>query len=230
MTHNMPSHKNRGFFIRLALVFLVFGIAAFGVLFLPAVLIIIGQIMLGLTFVQMVELQHELVHECGVKKGLLNRIIGFMLGFPMLIVYADYQYNHQSLDMTTHCHDESNSMMRRTVLSLVSMWSYYKTIFHKMTQSFFSKSFYAGVAPQTVRILRRQYRILSLILFAMIFFVSYFHLAKYLLEVWLVPWVLVAVPMYALVDDMEQFGECHLNVSSVFRCTRGMRFVPTMQS
>src|SRR5579872_743945 len=68
--------------------------AAWGALSLTGVIKLICQCALGLIFVHMIELQHELLHGLGIKNGWVNKIIGYILGLPMLVMYADYQYNH----------------------------------------------------------------------------------------------------------------------------------------
>ncbi|NOU63249.1 fatty acid desaturase [Paenibacillus sp. LMG 31461] len=57
-------------------------------------LMLLGYFLVGAMFVHGVELQHQCLHNTGLKKKKLNRILGFILGLPMFVSFSDYKYHH----------------------------------------------------------------------------------------------------------------------------------------
>jgi fatty acid desaturase len=54
----------------------------------------IAMIFLGLMYAHALVLQHSCLHNTALRTKQSNRIVGFLLGLPMLVSYSDYQVRH----------------------------------------------------------------------------------------------------------------------------------------
>src|SRR5579883_2658756 len=54
----------------------------------------LGAAVQGAMYVHLIELQHSILHRQVFESSKINRILGFLLGLPMLISYSDFQYKH----------------------------------------------------------------------------------------------------------------------------------------
>src|SRR5438128_669073 len=50
-----------------------------------------GIVLLGLMYAHLIELQHQALHGVGFRSQWWNRVIGSLLGVPMLVSYTDFQ-------------------------------------------------------------------------------------------------------------------------------------------
>lgn len=56
--------------------------------------ILICQMLLGLVYAHGLELTHECLHDSMFRSSRLNRLMGFMVGLPMLVSFTHYKYQH----------------------------------------------------------------------------------------------------------------------------------------
>ncbi|GAA3729031.1 hypothetical protein GCM10022225_08040 [Plantactinospora mayteni] len=87
-------HDQRVFVVKLvvALAITFTGIAL--VLVGNAVTIVVGIIVLGAVYTHMVELQHQCLHHSAFLRPAPHRVVGLLLGLPMLVSYSHYRVRH----------------------------------------------------------------------------------------------------------------------------------------
>lgn len=216
------------FYLKLFFAFSIMMVSGACIIFSKLIFLkVIASIFLGCMFAHLIELQHELLHGLGIHHQKFNKIIGFLIGVPMLVVYADYRYHHmnhhrllgtpENKEFFDYSNDK-NSLW--SFFSMLFMVGHYKALFIKIKNAF--KPSHSQCMPDLIaRNIRRQYQLLTFIIVAAIGVSFYFHTAI-LIYVWLIPLLFVATPVHALIELPEHFG-CQTNDVNVYMNTRTIR-------
>jgi fatty acid desaturase len=177
-------------------------------------LLIIGEVGLGLLFAHGLELQHEALHHNLFRSPAVNRVIGFLLGAPMLVSYTHYKVQHLHHHKYVGTADDRELFDYRadqlgSSLSIVSRawnWGRIPTFLLTaidLTQGRWPPAFRNTGAKR--RHLRHEYAVLIIGLFGAVFLEGALHLGLFML-VWFVPWLLVAEPVHFLIELPEHVG------------------------
>ncbi|MDH1916179.1 fatty acid desaturase [Acinetobacter junii] len=190
-----------------------------------------GIVLLGAMFAHGVELQHQVLHGQGFHHRKLNEFVGIVLGLPMLVSYADYQYSH------LHHHKYLGTPENREYfdygdqygeLSLKSISSLLNRLFMLAHYPMFLKNIfiallsnYKDVPKHVSKKIKRDY--LTMLLMIMILSaLSIWFRNSIILYIWLCPLLLVAAPIHALIEMPEHF-RCDTNSIDPFRNTRTIK-------
>jgi fatty acid desaturase len=205
----VPAHlyrKRTGLFIaRIALALLIVACASMCMLSGSPALMSAGLVVQGAMYVHLVELQHSVLHRQVFENEKTNRLIGFLLGLPMLISYSDFQHNH--LKHHRHLGTKNNT----------ETFNYRHENLNSVT-GFARAVFDYSRLPELVRkMISRQsnieYRLFAIALAALAF------ICPTAIVLWLAP-LLAAEPIHFLLELPEHFGlPAHTN-ESVFENTR----------
>ena len=194
-----------------------------------------GTLLTGLMFAHGVELQHQALHNTGFQSRLLNEIAGIALGAPMLVSFALYQVSHLRHHRhlgTPKNHEffEYGDQYGRGGLSAVrhvflrfSMIQHYWGFLAGTARALLIRRFPGETAPVSRRI-RRDHLVMLGALLA-VGAISHFLGGKFLLYGWLLPLLLVAAPVHALIELPEHY-RCDTDSTDSFRNSRSIRSTP----
>ncbi|WP_437284350.1 fatty acid desaturase family protein [Sorangium sp. So ce406] len=193
---------------------------------------IFGVVVLGLMFAHGVELQHQVLHRQGFRNKQLNELAGVLLGLPMLVSFAGYQASH----LRHHKHlgtpenkeffDYGDQYGSSRVASLrlwfnrLMMPSHYASFAKNLWLSLVGRRFSAERPDVSARMCR-DYVVMLLAIVALGAASCATH-ASLILLVWLLPLVLIATPVHALIEMPEHY-RCDVSSTDVFRNTRTIR-------
>lgn len=190
-----------------------------------------GIFLLGAMFAHGVELQHQVLHGQGFRNRKLNEFVGIILGLPMLVSYADYQYSH------LHHHrylgtpenreyfdygDQYGELSLKSISSLFTrlfMLAHYPIFFKNIFIKLFFKN--KDVPIHVSKKIKRDY-IIMLIMIIILSGVSLFFKNGLILHIWLYPLLFIAAPIHALIEMPEHF-RCDTNSTDPFRNTRTIK-------
>lgn len=224
---NLRKYERTPFFLNVAMsIFVVFFMIALTA-FLSFPYSLASQFILGAMYAHMVELQHEALHGA-MKKKWANRIVGFLLGFPMLISYSDYQYHHMIHHeyIGTHKDTEYFNYSDKKAFSVLQfiislfMLSHYKSVFIKIAKIVFLNEF--EKCPKNIKKRIRLEYILFLVFIASIIGLSILYKTLLVLKVWLIPLFVFAAPIHFLIELPEHVF-CNKNDISIFKNTRTIK-------
>lgn len=222
---NVMSEKKSFLFFQLKIIML-FSIEAIGVLCISynshLIIQLLGFILVGLMFAHGIELQHELLHMRGRQP--YKKIIGLILGLPMLNSFSHYQLNHMHHHRFVGTPEDSEFFnygdKKPTVLSFLNsliMTNHYKTVIKNIYGSFLGK-FNIGSGEKVKQQIKMEYMIQGVFLLAAALFS--FSFKNYLiLKIWFIP-LLVAIPIHVLIELPEHYG---CETGDIFKNTRTIR-------
>jgi fatty acid desaturase len=190
---------------------------------------VLGTLLLGCMFAHAAELQHETLHSLAFRNRRANVIAGVVLGVPMLVSFAAYRAAHlrHHRDLGTpenrEYFDYDASQERSSVwawavrLSMVNQWWRFLT----STGRTLRRGDFPGETATTSRHIRRDHLIM---LAGLAGFTALSVLVGEALVVWLwlLPAVLVAAPVHALIELPEHF-RCDTLNRDPFANTRTIR-------
>ncbi|MDM9382648.1 fatty acid desaturase [Chlorogloeopsis sp. ULAP01] len=180
---------------------------------------------LGLMYTHAAVLEHRCVHNTAFHSKQWNRIIGFLLGLPMLVSFSDYQDSHlrhhkllgSSEDKEFFNYDCGSLKSPKILIPLLLLPHYrhvavrlYKTIKGEDLEVFNT------ISNAEVKI-RDEYRLMTLFLFSILAITIGFQTTIFL-KIWLIP-LIFASPTYALIELPEHIG-CERSVADVAVNTR----------
>jgi fatty acid desaturase len=193
------------------------------------VLQILGVLALGLMFTHGVELQHQALHKQGFRNGKLNEIVGILLGLPMLVSFAGYQAahlrhhkhlgtpaNHEFFDYGDPHGGSREASFRRWFIRLM-MPSHYLAVAKNLWRALAVRRF-PSERPEVSARMCRDYIVMLLAITAL-GAASFATHASLILVVWVLPLVLVATPVHALIEMPEHY-RCDPSTTDVLRNTR----------
>ena len=212
---------------RIALALAIIAAASACMLTGNPVLFIIGMVIQGAMYVHLIELQHSVLHLQVFESHRLGRVVGVLLGMPMLISFSDFQYRHLKhhkflgTSLNTETFNYQHTKLNSPVGFLRAMLDYSRWVstLRKISQSFLVKQTISDGenAAMEARI-RQEHRLLSLVLLGTIMWCAATTNACPLV-LWLMP-LLVAEPVHFLLELPEHLGlPAHTN-PVVFENTR----------
>ena len=203
------------------------------IMLLPyTVLGLLGAVLVGLMFAHGVELQHQALHHTGFANRRLTEFVGVALGVPMLVSFAGYQASHlrhhrnlgtkentEFFDYGDQYGAGTLSTLRHAVLRL-TMAPHYVNFLAGIGRALCRRDF-PGETAAVSRRMRRDYLVM-LAAIATLVGLSLLLRSPAPLLMWLLPLVLVAAPVHALVEMPEHY-RCDTNSTEVFANTRTIR-------
>ena len=191
-----------------------------------------GTILMGLMFAHGVELQHQALHHTAFRDRRLTEFVGVALGVPMLVSFAGYQASHLrhhrnlGTEQNTEFFDygdqygaEGIYAFRNLVLRF-TMAPHYWSFIIAAGRALRGKPF-PGETAAVSRRMRRDYLIM-LGAIALLAALCALTESPAPLLLWLVPLLLIAAPVHALVEMPEHY-HCDTGSTEVFANTRTIR-------
>lgn len=195
---------------------------------LPPPFKLLPQLLLGLMFAHGVELQHELTHHIIFGNERMNRLVGVMLGLPMLVSFSLYKalHGHHHRTLGTPEDQESFSYSYEKLTSLpgfiahLSMFSHYVAALVNIRSAMFNQ-LRKDVPPKVAHRIRNEFRLLGGLILLLLLGSVLGH-TFVVWDIWLVPLLLSAGPIHALIELPEHLG-CDKQTTDPFRNTRSIR-------
>ncbi len=186
----------------------------------------LGVIGLGLVYAHLIELQHELLHHHCFKSPVLSRIVGFLVGLPMLISYSHYQYDHlrhhrylgtpENVDPFEYNHQDLNSVTG--FVRGVFNYNRYITVFKRIKKALLNETISDGRNAAAERRIKQEYLLFG-ILIAVAFIIALITQSVLPLLLWFAP-LAVAEPAHFLIELPEHYGLEAYSNPNVFDNTR----------
>lgn len=189
-------------------------------------LMTIGIIVQGAMYVHLIELQHSVLHLHAFSNHRINRLIGFLLGLPMMISFSDFQYKHlrHHKYLGTKLNNETFDYKHHHLNSLWGFvhgaldYSRIRTLQTRIMRAFQGEQMSDGQNPLMETRIAQEYRLFGIAL-AGATCLCLIESSPWPLLVWLLPF-LAAEPVHFLLELPEHFGlPAHSN-PSVFLNTR----------
>lgn len=197
---------------------------------------VVGVVLSGCMFAHAAELQHEALHNLAYRNRRLNRVVGVVLGLPMLISFTAYQVTHlrHHRDLGTpenrEFFDYGNqygTSGQRSRLGSIASWCVRFSMVHHYAQ--FARTLgrsvlgrdIEGERPTTSRRIRREHLVMFAALLALAVLSILLDRAV-VVWAWLLPLVLVAAPVHSLIELPEHY-RCETLNRSPFVNTRTIR-------
>jgi fatty acid desaturase len=190
------------------------------------ILSVVGIFLIGAMFAHAVELQHQCIHRTAFKNKFWNDLIGFLLGFPMLVSYSHYRANHlhhhrtlgtnENREFFQYSYSASDSWL--TILFAAFNFRRYLLIASDMKRAFSGESYEKINKELEHRRIALEYKLLAG--FASITTVmSVYQGSPLILKLWLFPLLFVAEPLHFLIELPEHF-RCQTGDRSPLKNTR----------
>ncbi|WP_055699376.1 MULTISPECIES: fatty acid desaturase family protein [Streptomyces] len=194
-----------------------------------------GVLLIGLMFAHAAELQHETLHGLAYRSRRANRVVGVLLGLPMLISFTAYRVAHMRhhRDLGTPGNreffdygdqygegDQSRLGSALTWLARFTMAYHYWQFAIGVGKAVRGRNFDGESAVNTRRIRAEHLLAVAALAVAVALSVVFASLAA--VWVWLIPLVVVAAPAHALIELPEHF-RCDTLDRSPFANTRTIK-------
>ena len=178
-------------------------------------------VLLGIFYAHGLELQHEALHGNLVESRLANRLIGFVVGAPMLVPFAHYRayhlHHHRCVGTARDAElfDYTARSLANPVSLVVRAWNLIKIPAFLCT----FLGILQGDYPAKVRAADRPGLVIECSLLAAMLAAAILLGGETALMLWLLPWLAVAEPVHFLVELPEHIG-CDRRAPSILRNTR----------
>lgn len=194
-----------------------------------------GVVLIGCMLAHAAELQHETLHNLAYRSRRANSMTGIILGLPMLISFAAYKAVHMRhhRDLGTPMNREffdygdQYGLKERSKFGTFVDWAVRFTMVHhyalfaaNLGRSLVGREF-SGESVRVSRHIRRDHYLAFVLLLALSG-VSWWLDSAVIVWVWLLPLVLVAGPVHALIELPEHYG-CETLNRDPFANTRTIR-------
>src|SRR5579862_3446884 len=168
----------------------------------------LSWVILGGMFAHAVELQHQALHHTAFQSKRLNRIVGFLLGMPMLISFTEYQTSHLRHHRLIGTPEDQESFdYDYQSLSGVLAWLCHLFMLRHYGRKL--RTLVGSLLPvarsQSDAHIRTEYRLMFYTIVVGIA-LSIVLKTTVMLEYWLLPLVLVAAPLHVLIELPEHVG------------------------
>jgi fatty acid desaturase len=195
-------------------------------------LILILQLLLGITFAHGLELQHECLHQNFSRSKIFNRFFGFLFGAPMLVSYTHYRVQHLhhhkylGTEKNAEIFDYDESSLESFNKLFVRAWNFarvptfFSTLF-KFMKGKYPEVFSTDKAKKDVLI---EYLVLVTI-FLTLFSISVFDVSLIPLKIWFIPWLVFGELFHFLIELPEHLY-CKKTTTDVFLNTRSIETNP----
>jgi fatty acid desaturase len=193
---------------------------------------VIGVFLLGAMFAHGVELQHQVLHAQGFKNKTLNEAVGILLGLPMLVSYADYKSSHmhhhkylgtpENREFFDYGDQYGKSTLRSISVLLMRLFMvlhYFRFVKNVSIALWFRQ--YSNTTPNVSKRIARDYLIMLTLIIACLV-IAFLLGWDLVLRLWILPLILVAAPIHALVEMPEHF-RCDTESTESFVNTRTIK-------
>lgn len=189
----------------------------------------IAIIFLGLMYAHGLVLQHQYLHNTPFHSKQWNRIVGFLLGLPMLVSYSDYQVRHfrhhkllgTSEDEEFFSYDYNSLKSVKFIIPHFFMLPHYKNVAIKLYKTITGQPLEVVDATPKAKLRVRNEYCLMLIFCIVVLALTIGVQTTLFVKIWLIP-LLFANPTYALIELPEHIG-CERQVPDVFVNTRTIK-------
>jgi fatty acid desaturase len=189
-----------------------------------------AQILLGLMLAHAVELQHQVLHGTAFRSGTKNRVVGTLLGLPMLVSYTQYRSLHllhhrylgtdRDTEFFLYASNEALTIGRLLASAFnVRRWA---VAVREVAASILPGRRYDAVitGERTHQRIQGEYRLMLLMLVGMVG-MSLLLESPLILTLWLIPLV-VAEPIHFAIE-LPEHTFCDRTSQQVYRNTRSIR-------
>ncbi|WP_392533991.1 fatty acid desaturase family protein [Nostoc sp. C117] len=226
---NHFSDKSNHFAFKLLILVILSSTFVTAILLVSGPVKLVPQILLGLMFAHSVELIHELGHHVLFFNERINRWLGVVLGFPMLVSFSRYKalhgFHHRALG--TPEDKESFNYSYESLTSLpgflfhLSMLGHYSNSLNLMRASVFGEIREENVPSSVLQRIRNEFRLMAALLLIMLV-LSIWLQTSIFVDIWLIPLLLSASIAHALIELPEHLG-CDSKTTNLFQNTRTIR-------
>lgn len=189
----------------------------------------LGVVLIGAMFAHAVELQHQCLHNTAFKSRAANRVVGTLLGIPMLSSFHAYRRSHMEHHRLlgtpndkpyfTYKFLESPSAVAflHDLFGIAHLKSAFNSVLRQGKSGLITVGSQAEEEYTTERI---DYALMAFAL-ACAYFYSITTRSDLVLKAWLLPMLLVGQPLHFLVELPEHVG-CATASTDPFRNTRSI--------
>jgi fatty acid desaturase len=195
----------------------------------------LGMSLIGLAMAHGVELQHQVLHGSAFLNKRVSHIVGFILGFPMLVSYSSYQFSHLAHHDKVGTEDDVEFFEFNTLndeqrwygkVSSFLLLSHYAHFLKIVFNSILVREIIVEADEKTNRHIRREYLTMAFLIVVFLAASVLFNSYQYFLF-WLVPLTVFAAPTHTLIELPEHFG-CDNRSENILRNTRTIRSSPLL--
>jgi fatty acid desaturase len=195
-----------------------------------------GIVLLGCMFAHAAELQHEALHNLAYRGKRANKVVGIALGVPMLVSFTAYRVAHlrhhrdlgtpknrEFFDYGNQYGGDGRQPPPRVALTWLvrfSMVHHYGQFAANVARSLVGKDI-PGENPHNSRAIRHEYLITVGFLLSLVL-ISVATVQPVIVWLWLLPMLLVAAPLHALIELPEHY-RCETLDRSPFVNSRTIR-------
>lgn len=204
--------KNTTFALRILICIALIALSMGLILKFGGFFAVVGTVSLGLMYAHAVELQHQALHNTGFANKTVSRIVGFLLGLPMLVSYSDYQYHHfqhhrllgtvDNREFFNYGYNRLTSL--KPLMAHLLMLGHYREVAKFVSWSLTGR-LRPGVKEESAVRIRTEYCLIALFIATMVT-ISVVWRTTIFLKLWLFP-LLVAIPTHALIELPEHWGK-----------------------
>lgn len=189
---------------------------------------VLGTLLIGIAMTHGVELQHQALHGHGFKNRHSNRLVGYLLGLPMLVMYSHYQARHlwhhrhvgtsRDSEFFDYQLEESQFTIGELVFNAFDLSLILRFVKYAARSALGLRiDRDISVKPAVESRIRWEYAISTALLLTVA--VGCYHHLEILAKLWLLPLVLIAIPCHFLVELPEHIL-CNRNSVNVVENTR----------
>lgn len=189
----------------------------------------LGIFVTGIAIAHGVELQHQILHGTAFRNKIISHLVGFLLGFPMLISYSDYQHNHLIHHRNVGTEGDSeffefNNLndgygLVQKILSFFLI-GHFRDFFKTAVIAFTRFSDLKTTDKSTGLATQIEHIIMLLSLLISVVISAWFNDYR-LLTIWILSLVFVAAPLHTIIELPEHF-RCDNKSSNILRNTRSI--------
>ncbi len=192
---------------------------------------IVAGIVIGVMYAHILVLQHDTLHEHVFNSRFLNRAFGTVCGIFMLSSYTHYKYahlrHHSLLGKPGHREffNDYNAYQINTVRGMTrAAWHLdrYLEVARNIARSLRGKRIIEGGRDRDNRLAAQEYRLFLVVCVGTVAFTALTG-NLFLIYAWVLPTLLVAEPVYFLIELPEHFGLNVQNNPNVFENTRSIK-------
>jgi fatty acid desaturase len=195
----------------------------------PIPAVVVGVLLLAAMFTHAVELQHQCLHHSAFRRSRPHRVVGVLLGMPMLVAYSHYRvrhlHHHRHLgtpkDTEFFGFDARQQTTWPTLLRGLFDYRRLLGVLHDIARSVTGRWQYeqGQISPKFRRHVMQEYRLLGMLpVAALVLVLAGF--GKLVLLGWLAPLAL-AIPLHFLLELPEHLL-CEDGTIDVLRNTRSI--------
>lgn len=223
----MEWRSNFYFALKVSVCVIIVGTGVRGAMSSTGLMLFAFQVLAAVGFTHAVELQHQAIHSLGFSNRATNYMVGVLLGIPMLVSFSGYQDAHLRHHQTVGTNEDKEFFeygnKRRSDLYNFLLFLFIPKHYTKFL--LLSAKAFVGwdVACRNVKASRRmrgEYLLFAIVIAALVA-ASIYYSSYALFTSWLIPLVLIAGPLHALIELPEHYG-CNKRSRNYFENTRSI--------